>query len=120
MPWAPPKPCAVPGCGKLTHEARCSEHARDYERELRHRYPRKYQGLYGGYWQKQRAAFLAQFPVCRECGKPATVADHVIPHKGNSDRFWDERNLQPLCKRCHDRKTTREGRWGRRAVNGYG
>jgi 5-methylcytosine-specific restriction protein A len=26
--------------------------------------------------------------------------------------FWDERDWQGLCKRCHDAKTAREGRWG--------
>ena len=25
---------------------------------------------------------------------------------------WDEANWQGLCKRCHDAKTAREGRWG--------
>ena len=42
----------------------------------------------------------------------ATVADHIIPHKGNLELFWDEGNLQALCKSCHDRKTAKEGRWG--------
>jgi 5-methylcytosine-specific restriction endonuclease McrA len=32
----------------------------------------------------------------------ATVADHVIPHKGDESLFWDAGNLQGLCKRCHD------------------
>lgn len=48
------------------------------------------------------------------CGAPATVVDHIIPHRGDlsSAAFWDETNWQPLCKRHHDRKTAREGRWG--------
>ena len=36
---------------------------------------------------------------------PATVVDHVIPHRGNKQLFWDEKNWQPLCKSCHDLKT---------------
>lgn len=40
----------------------------------------------------------------------ATVVDHIIPHRGNEELFWDEDNWQGLCKRCHDRKTWREKR----------
>ena len=36
---------------------------------------------------------------------PATVVDHVIPHRGDQKLFWDEDNWQALCKSCHDRKT---------------
>jgi 5-methylcytosine-specific restriction protein A len=42
--------------------------------------------------------------MCQESGitEPATVADHVIPHKGEWFLFFDAGNLQSLCKRCHD------------------
>lgn len=51
---------------------------------------------------------------------PATVVDHIIPHEGNLELFWDENNIQSLCKSCHDRKTAGEGRWGKKgAVYGY-
>jgi len=33
---------------------------------------------------------------------PATVVDHIIPHKGDDKLFWDQTNWQPLCKECHD------------------
>ncbi|MGM9590559.1 MAG: HNH endonuclease signature motif containing protein, partial [Faecousia sp.] len=36
---------------------------------------------------------------------PATVVDHIIPHRGDRKLFWDESNWQPLCKDCHNRKT---------------
>jgi 5-methylcytosine-specific restriction protein A len=36
------------------------------------------------------------------------VVDHIIPHKGDKDLFWDSNNWQPLCKTCHDEKTARE------------
>ena len=51
---------------------------------------------------------------CEQQGRitPATVVDHIVPHKGNLELFWAESNLQALCKSCHDRKTTKEGRWG--------
>jgi len=43
----------------------------------------------------------------------ATVVDHVTPHKGDKVLFWDRLNWQALCKRCHDRKTAFESRFGR-------
>ena len=39
---------------------------------------------------------------------PATVVDHVRPHKGNPAVFWDSTNLQSLCVQCHDAKTKAE------------
>jgi 5-methylcytosine-specific restriction protein A len=69
---------------------------------------------YGARWQRYRAWFLAQNCACRECGRAATVVDHIRPHRGDYDLFWDELNHQPLCKRCHDQKTAREdGGFGR-------
>jgi 5-methylcytosine-specific restriction protein A len=57
--------------------------------------------------------FLRENPLCAECAKSnllveAEVVDHVIPHKGDYDLFWDRCNWAPLCKRCHDRKTVTE------------
>jgi 5-methylcytosine-specific restriction protein A len=72
---------------------------------------------YGARWRRARAAFLARHPLCAACqgqGRvvPATVVDHVVPHRGDQRLFWDESNWAPACKRCHDAKTAREGRWG--------
>jgi 5-methylcytosine-specific restriction protein A len=52
--------------------------------------------------------------MCAAAGRlePATVVDHVVPHRGDQELFWDEANWAALCTRCHDRKTVREGRWG--------
>ena len=41
----------------------------------------------------------------------ATVVDHITPHRGDKKLFWDEDNWQPLCKRCHDKKTMTEDRY---------
>ena len=38
----------------------------------------------------------------------ATVVDHITPHQGNQNLFWDTNNWQALCKPCHDRKTLSE------------
>ena len=64
---------------------------------------------YNARWRRARIAFLQKHPLCAECqreGKltPATVVDHIIPHRGDQRLFWDKTNWQPLCKDCHARK----------------
>lgn len=64
-------------------------------------------------WQMARANYLACNPLCRYCEKagrivPASVVDHIIPHRGDMRLFWDEDNWQPLCKKCHDSAKARE------------
>lgn len=58
-------------------------------------------------WQKARERFLRANPLCAYCQREgrltaATVVDHVTPHKGNNDLFWDESNWQPLCSYHHN------------------
>jgi len=58
-------------------------------------------------WKALRLAQLRAEPLCRYClalGKTtsANVADHKKPHKGNRALFFNARNLQSLCKTCHD------------------
>lgn len=37
---------------------------------------------------------------------PSTVADHIVPHRGDPVLMWDETsNWQALCERCHNKKT---------------
>ena len=70
---------------------------------------------YGYAWQQARLRFLQENPLCVMCQamRPprvtaANVVDHVIPHQGDQELFWDEANWQALCKPCHDRKTGNE------------
>lgn len=58
-------------------------------------------------WQRLRAVQLLTEPLCRyhrELGQvvPATVVDHIKPHKGDRNLAFDPENLQSLCKDCHD------------------
>jgi 5-methylcytosine-specific restriction protein A len=58
-------------------------------------------------WPRIRARQLAQEPLCRMCkeigiDEPATVADHIIPHKGDWALFFDAGNIQSLCSSCHN------------------
>jgi 5-methylcytosine-specific restriction endonuclease McrA len=57
-------------------------------------------------WRKKRRAQLNEYPLCEMCLELdrttiATVADHVIPHRGNEHLFWNGK-LQSLCADCHN------------------
>ncbi|WP_312032689.1 HNH endonuclease [Sinorhizobium psoraleae] len=46
-------------------------------------------------------------PLCRFCLEvedvtAADTVDHITPHRGQLDLFFDPSNLQSLCKSCHD------------------
>ena len=58
-------------------------------------------------WQKARAAYLAQNPLCVFCERQglvtaAAVVDHIEPHHGDPQKFWNTDNWQPLCRPHHD------------------
>jgi 5-methylcytosine-specific restriction protein A len=38
----------------------------------------------------------------------AHATDHIIPHKGDLDLFWDSDNWQSLCERHHNAKSAKE------------
>lgn len=66
-----------------------------------------YHHLYGRKWSKARDIYLQQYPLCIMCEQmniiePATVVDHIQPHKGDEILFWDRDNWQSLCKHHHD------------------
>jgi 5-methylcytosine-specific restriction protein A len=87
------------------------------KRELDRQRPSAARRGYGSRWRRVRAAYLARHPWCVPCQaagrlKPATIVDHVVPHRGDPVLFWDEGNWAAMCKPCHDAKTAREGRWG--------
>lgn len=65
---------------------------------------------YNAEWRRARKTYLQLHPLCAECLKegrltPATVIDHIMPHRGDQRLFWDEQNWQPLCAACHNKKT---------------
>lgn len=64
--------------------------------------------LYGRRWRAAARAYLREYPTCSHCGEPAACVDHVIPHRGDLELFWDRRNWQALCWSCHSSKTRRE------------
>jgi len=65
---------------------------------------------YGSRWRRARKMHLAENPLCVKCKEKgrivvATVVDHIIPHKGDMNLFWDSSNWQSLCTKHHSIKT---------------
>lgn len=111
MPIAPPRLCS---CLRIVPSGqRCAcQKAGDRKRKARHdrHRPNARQRGYSNEWQKARTAYLAAHPHCLRCFKPATVVDHIRPHRGDDVLFWDRTNWQPLCATCHNRDKQREER----------
>lgn len=91
---------------KLMSAARYIERQR-WKAEYEKRRPSPTQRGYGKEWRALRESFLQQHPECVVCGRGATVVDHIIPHRGNHEKFWARENLQSMCKFHHDQKTRR-------------
>ena len=113
MPKRPNTPCKHPSCPKLVPYGTkyCDEHKALHIDEVRSAFARGYNRQ----WQKASKAFLNAHPLCEKCKAEgrytkATVADHIIPHRGNRELFWNRDNWQALCKHCHDVKTMTEDR----------
>ena len=58
-------------------------------------------------WRKYRRAFLAEHPLCVQCGSIAEVVDHIKPVRLGGD-FWQPLNHQAMCHSCHNSKSGRE------------
>ncbi len=125
MPLSAKSVCRAVGCSRLAADGFCENckaagvaAAAIRARQAR---PSSAQRGYGARWQKVREHFLRAHPLCvdpfsEHGGRPtaAEVVDHRVPHKGDQALFWNAANWQPLCKRCHDRKTAIEdGAFGR-------
>ena len=79
---------------------------RNRERKARfdEKRPSARQRGYDTAWQRIRAEFLKAHPNCIICKEPATVVDHIEPHRGNLALFLNPANWQPVCGPCHNRK----------------
>ena len=61
--------------------------------------------LYDRKWRARRARQLSEHPLCAMCLRlqarvtAATVADHIVPHRGDPVLFAGP--LQSLCASCH-------------------
>jgi 5-methylcytosine-specific restriction enzyme A len=131
-PFAPKRPC--PGAGSRFHscpnlisrgEKYCSvcmpaatkeKHALSKEYEQR---PER-KMMKSRRYRAAREMFLSEHPLCMECLKEnrttgSTHLDHIKPHHGDYELFWNQDNWQALCAPCHSSKTDREeGGFGNR------
>lgn len=113
MPMKPLKPCRRIGCNALTREGLCEEHRLQEVRAYSKNRPHYHKWYSLARWRNARLIYLTNNPLCIRCEQdgrltPATVVDHVKPHKGNKELLWNSNNWQGLCKRCHDKKTASE------------
>ena len=109
MPQKPKRPCRYPGCPGLCEQGQvfCKDHMEWSGDRLRGGADAR---GYNAKWKAARLRYLRQHPLCVKCQRegrltPATVVDHIVPHRGDEKLFWDEGNWQALCKACHDKKT---------------
>ena len=115
------KLCTYPGCSCLvSNGARCPRHKAVKKQIFTQRTKsREYHNLYeSARWRQLRKGFLKKNPFCFVCGKEATIADHITPHRGNIELFYNEDNLQPMCWSCHSAKTLRENNYFHRGEGG--
>jgi 5-methylcytosine-specific restriction enzyme A len=86
---------------------RCEKHHIQERKEIDQRRGSAAHRGYDARWRAARKRFLVNHPLCAECervGKliAATIVDHIIPRKGDTNRFWDDSNWQALCRQCHN------------------
>jgi 5-methylcytosine-specific restriction protein A len=114
MPSVARRLCPAIGCGAvLARGERCPTHGKRSIKPRNAEQRQQRQAMYGAGWAKASKAYLMRHPLCVMCEREgiahsATVTDHIVPHRGDAELFWNEANWQALCKRHHDRKSLRE------------
>src|SRR5688572_10646563 len=97
-------------CGKRFHPVRrrqkfcCIQHGKTFSNRQRYRCrsPKKYakaSGPYKNKWRRLRGIFLKKNKFCVMCKRhkmrvSATVVDHIKPHRGGLELFWDQKRSE--------------------------
>lgn len=112
-----PKLCCEPGCKNVVEggASRCPQHLLPKttpKRRYDHHYYQGKQIYKTGWWKRLRAAQLACEPTCRMCARfgivtPADTVDHIVEISDGGSKD-DPKNLQSLCRACHNKKTGHE------------
>lgn len=107
-------PCKYPGCADICGpgaDGYCEQHQYKVTPKKQ---PKREKRLYDSRkWRKAREWFLNRNPLCADClsrgmTRQANVVDHITPHNGNYELFWDTGNWQSMCTACHNAKTGKE------------
>ena len=124
MPKKPKRPCAYPGCPRLTDGQYCKEHRKAVDHQY-NKYTRSpdVHRKYGRAWKRIRDRYASEHPFCEMCRKAgrlvrAAEVHHIKPlAEGGSHAFS---NLISLCHRCHARVHAQRGDYmGKNKVYGY-
>ncbi|MFH6636532.1 HNH endonuclease [Streptococcus suis] len=114
MPRRPSTPCKHNGCPNLVPYGQkyCDNHKANHQLDAKSTTAKGYNAQ----WNKARLRYLKVHPLCVQCNAKgrltkATVVDHITPHRGDQELFWNQTNWQALCKSCHDRKTNTTDRY---------
>ena len=115
MPRKAKRPCAAPGCPKLTNGIYCEDHAAQAEKERlqqqrqynRYRRDPEVVKKYDGRYKKLRDLYIQQHPLCEACLKrglltPAEEVHHIVPVKWGGKHSFE--NFMALCQSCHTKK----------------
>src|SRR5262245_59901028 len=98
MPRRPMRKCAEHNCRTLVEgSGRCAGHMIAHDGETERRRGSAHSRGYDRRWNVERKQFLLDNPFCAICAQsnketPATEVDHIIPHRGDYDLFWDKTN----------------------------
>lgn len=124
MPVKPMQVCGRGPCLRvaLPGQRYCAEHEQQQQQANAQRTAKRdalignsHSRGYGNSWRIAAKAFLRDHPLCVECtarGRTvlASLVDHIRPHAGDQQSFWDQSNWQALCASCHGRKTATHDR----------
>ena len=118
MPAHPKSPCSYPGCAALVDRpGKCEKHAKQTRKEADARRPNASKRGYNHRWRKVRIQVLKRDGgLCQSCLKDGRVTeasevDHIVPTAAGG-AFYDDDNLQSICRPCHQAKTVSEGVFG--------
>ncbi len=113
MPFRAKIPCSISNCKEFQYKyGKCKKHWKEYVHDYNQSRDKASLKLYASQsWDRLRLKHLLQQPYCIICNTTARLeVDHILPHNGNPKLFFNEANLQTLCKQCHSSKTMNEMR----------
>lgn len=114
MSLRPKSICCYAGCQRTIEQPKyCPAHLKIMElreKARKNNHQSEFTKLYNWDWRKFRDRYVKEHPLCIHCLAngiltPTQEVDHIVPHQGDKDKFWDADNLQALCKSCHSKKT---------------